>query len=178
MEDDGRVVTVASRAHTLGEVDPSDLFYESRKYTPWGAYGQSKGANILFAKGLADELRSAGSNILSVSLHPGVIKTNLWRHNNRALTWILHRFILDKDIPQGASTSVYACLAEGLPAGAYLADCAVSKPNPACQDEDGTARKALWDASERLISNAGLDLPEMLVACSSSTTEKYAGTKG
>ena len=72
IEDDGRVVTVASTAHTMGSVDTSDLSFATRKYSPWGAYGQSKAANILFAKGLADQLKEAGSNVLSVSLHPGV----------------------------------------------------------------------------------------------------------
>ena len=74
IEDDGRVVTVASTAHTMGSVDTGDLNFATgdRKYSPWGAYGQSKAANILFAKGLADQLKEAGSNVLSVSLHPGV----------------------------------------------------------------------------------------------------------
>ena len=160
MEDDGRVVTVASTAHTMGSVDTSDLNYQrGRKYTPWGAYGQSKAANILFAKGLADKLEENGSSILSVSLHPGVIGTPLWRHGNRLLTWLIHRFILDKDVPQGASTSLYACLADGIPAGSYLSDCAVATPNEACQDEDRSAREALWAISEQLIAEAGLVLP-------------------
>ena len=77
MPDDGRVVTVASTAHTMGTVDTEDLFFTSRKYSAWGAYGQSKACNILFAKALADELEAAGSSsILSVSLHPGVIGTS------------------------------------------------------------------------------------------------------
>ena len=164
IEDDGRVVTVASTAHTMGSVDVADLnFRNGRKYSPWGAYGQSKAANILFAKGLADELKAAGSNVLSVSLHPGVIGTPLWRHGNRVLTWIIHKFILDKSIPQGASTSVYACLAEGLPAGSYLSDCGVVSPNAAAEDADGTARKALWDLSETLVAQAGLELPATLL---------------
>ena len=164
IEDDGRVVTVASTAHTMGSVDVADLnFRNGRKYSPWGAYGQSKAANILFAKGLADELKAAGSNVLSVSLHPGVIGTPLWRHGNRVLTWIIHKFILDKSIPQGASTSVYACLAEGLPTGSYLSDCGVVSPNAAAEDADGTARKALWDLSETLVAQAGLELPATLL---------------
>ena len=96
IEDDGRVVTVASTAHTMGSVESADLNFVERKYTPWGAYGQSKAANILFAKGLADLLEEAGSNVLSVSLHPGVIRTPLWRHNNWLLTKLLLRFITDK----------------------------------------------------------------------------------
>ena len=163
IEDDGRVVTVASTAHTMGSVESADLNFVERKYTPWGAYGQSKAANILFAKGLADLLEEAGSNVLSVSLHPGVIRTPLWRHNNWLLTKLFLRFITDKDVPQGASTSLYACLAEGIPAGSYLSDCAVATPNEACEDRDGALRKALWAQSEKLVAEAGLALPERLL---------------
>ena len=163
IEDDGRVVTVASTAHTMGSVDSADLNFAERKYTPWGAYGQSKAANILFAKGLADLLEEAGSNVLSVSLHPGVIGTPLWRHNNWLLTKLFLRFITNKDVPQGASTSLYACLAEGIPAGSYLSDCAVATPNEACEDRDGALRKALWAQSEKLVTEAGLALPERLL---------------
>jgi NAD(P)-dependent dehydrogenase (short-subunit alcohol dehydrogenase family) len=164
MDSDGRVVTVASTAHKMGTVDTSDLhFAHGRKYTPWGAYGQSKAANILFAKALADELAAAGSAILSVSLHPGVIGTPLWRHGNRLVTWALHRFILDKDVAQGASTSLYACLADRLPPGSYLSDCHVAAPNEECEDADGTARRALWRASEAMIGEAGLALPPTLL---------------
>ena len=176
MADDGRVVTVASTAHTMGAVDVDDLnFRNGREYTPWGAYGQSKAANILFAKGLADELRAAGSGITSVSLHPGVIGTPLWRHGNRALTWVLHRFILDKDVPQGASTSLYGCLAPELPPGAYLADCAVAEPNEACADEDQSARRALWKLSEKLLAEAGLALPGELLGAHAAAADADAG---
>lgn len=164
IEDDGRVVTVASTAHTMGSVDTSDLsFTHGRKYSPWGAYGQSKAANILFAKGLADKLKEAGSNVLSVSLHPGVIGTPLWRHNNWLLTKILLRFITNKDVPQGAATSVYACLSGGLPPGSYLSDCDIATPNEACEDRDGSLRKALWALSDKLVTEAGLELPDKLL---------------
>lgn len=162
---DGRIVTVASTAHTMGMVDTKDLFFETRKYQPWSAYGQSKAANILFAKGLADKLAAAGSNILSVSLHPGVIGTSLWRHGNPLLTWIFHRIILDKDIPQGAATSMYAALADAsrFVPGDYLADCNIAKPNEQCTDERKRGRQDLWEVSERLIAKAGLDLPDELI---------------
>ena len=84
MNKDGRIVTVASTAHSFGKLNFQNLNYdadakEERSYSSWGAYGQSKLANILFAKGLSDELKQAGSGIKAVSLHPGVIGTNLWR---------------------------------------------------------------------------------------------------
>ena len=59
---------------------------------------------------------------------------------------------------------LYACLAEGIPAGSYLSDCAVDTPNEACEDRDGALRKALWAQSEKLVAEAGLALPERLLA--------------
>lgn len=76
IEEGGRVVTVASTAHSFGQLNFQNLNYdpdnteEKRDYTAWGAYGQSKLANILFAKGLDDRLKKADSSIISLSLHP------------------------------------------------------------------------------------------------------------
>ena len=76
IEEGGRVVTVASTAHSFGQLNFQNLNYdpdnteEKRDYTAWGAYGQSKLANILFAKGLDDRLKKAESSIISLSLHP------------------------------------------------------------------------------------------------------------
>lgn len=44
---------------------------------PWGRYGHSKLANILFTKGLAARY----PDITSVAIHPGVIKTDLYVPN-------------------------------------------------------------------------------------------------
>ena len=59
--DGPRVVTVASTAHTFGTVDVGDLHYSDggeRKYSAWGAYGQSKLANVLFAKGKSERTQN------------------------------------------------------------------------------------------------------------------------
>jgi NAD(P)-dependent dehydrogenase (short-subunit alcohol dehydrogenase family) len=170
MTPDARVVTVSSEAPKFARFDVTDLMFTRRKYKPFGAYCQSKAANILFAKGLADELSSAGSSIKSVSLHPGIINTPIWKHGRqrpggRLFTWLMHRFILDKDVEQGAATSVYAALAPAgaLKDGAYLNDCAEAQPNPVCSDEDKALRRQLWDATERMLSEAGLKLPGRLL---------------
>ena len=47
-------------------------------YSKWAAYSQSKTANMLFALSLAEKLGKRG--LLSFSLHPGVISTNLDNH--------------------------------------------------------------------------------------------------
>lgn len=71
-----RVVTVSSQAHRMGRIDFDDLMGE-RKYGPWRAYGQSKLANLLFMRGLADRLERAGSKVESVAAHPGYASTHL-----------------------------------------------------------------------------------------------------
>lgn len=73
---DGRIVTVSSQAHRMGRMDFDDLMGE-RKYGAWRAYGQSKLANLLFMRGLAERLERAGSSIASVAAHPGYASTHL-----------------------------------------------------------------------------------------------------
>mmetsp|Transcript_26403 Transcript_26403/g.59242 ORF Transcript_26403/g.59242 Transcript_26403/m.59242 type:complete len:213 (-) Transcript_26403:1343-1981(-) len=79
------------------------------RYRSWEAYGQSNLANLLFAKGLADHLKDSGDantrKLTAVAVHPGVIKTNLWRASR--LNRLASRLITSKTIPQGATT-VYA----------------------------------------------------------------------
>jgi NAD(P)-dependent dehydrogenase (short-subunit alcohol dehydrogenase family) len=66
-----RIVSVASDGHRFGGVRFSDVnFRGGEEYEQWEAYGQSKTANILFAKALAQRL--GGRGVRSFSLHPGV----------------------------------------------------------------------------------------------------------
>ena len=152
-----RIVLVSSTAHTMGSVDVSNLhFRDGRAYSPWGAYGQSKLANILEAKALADQL--SGTKVAALALHPGVIKTSLARHMSlgAALSFVFEHVVVDKTVPQGASTTLFACLEPSLDEadkrGSYLDSCAVAAPNAAARDE--ALRKALWDATERDIKAA------------------------
>ncbi len=73
---EGRIVTVSSQAHRMGRIDFEDLMGE-RKYGAWRAYGQSKLANLLFMRSLAERLERAGSTIASVAAHPGFASTHL-----------------------------------------------------------------------------------------------------
>ncbi len=54
-------------------------FKNGRSYGAWPAYGQSKLANLLYAKGLADHLETFAPHVTAVAVHPGVVQTNLWR---------------------------------------------------------------------------------------------------
>lgn len=158
LKDQGRIVTVASTAHTMAY---GKIQWQRPDYSAWREYGQSKLANILFAKRLQELLVQEGKmDIQSVSLHPGVIRTSLWQH----LPWLLQpltRLVTDKTVDQGAATSVYCCLADRVQGGAYYSDCKVVQPTKTA--EDATMRKELWDYTEALIQEKGFELPKELV---------------
>jgi NAD(P)-dependent dehydrogenase (short-subunit alcohol dehydrogenase family) len=140
-----RVVTLSSGAHLNGSVDLDDLNWSSRDYDPNLAYAQSKTANIWFASELQ---RRFGDRLLSLSVHPGVIQTDLTRHLPDAVVdGIKGHFekigIKQKSVPQGAATSVWASTAPELAdhGGAYLLDCQVASPIP---DEKSRFGHAPW----------------------------------
>jgi NAD(P)-dependent dehydrogenase (short-subunit alcohol dehydrogenase family) len=71
-----RVVTVSRSMHMLGKINFDDLNSE-RSYSKWGAYAQSKLANLLFAYELERRLAAASSSAISIGAHPGYAATNL-----------------------------------------------------------------------------------------------------
>lgn len=74
-----RIVNVSSDGHRLGPVRFDDWRWDGGKtYDRWRAYGQSKTANMLFALALAKRLEKNG--VVALSLHPGVVGSNLARH--------------------------------------------------------------------------------------------------
>lgn len=166
-----RVVTLASTAHTFGNIDIDDLHFnnDGNKYSAWGAYGQSKLANILFAKGLADRMED---KLISLSVHPGVIKTNLWRYTTPKIgifDWLLEQLIANKDIEQGAATTLWAATSTRCEfpdmRGAYCDDCNAQRPNSNARDF--SLREALWETTkvqleEALIKN-NIDIPDSVV---------------
>ena len=56
-----RVVTVSSLLHHIGYISLKDLNWQSRPYSAWLAYGQSKLANLLFTSELQRRLDTVGS---------------------------------------------------------------------------------------------------------------------
>ena len=75
-----RVVTVSSLMHaTVKGIDLSSLTTagSSRRYRRWKSYGESKLANLVFAKELDRRIKAAGLGVISVAAHPGYANTNL-----------------------------------------------------------------------------------------------------
>lgn len=148
----GRVVVLSSGLHKRAPQEGIrfDNLDGSKQYDGWGAYGQSKFANVLFAKELARRFR--GTRRTANAVHPGVIRTNLGRYQNAFMNGVFAAFgpLFLKNVPQGAATEVFAAVspkAEGVN-GQYLADCNVAAARPDTDDE-GLAQK-LWDLSEQI----------------------------
>lgn len=71
-----RVVAVASIAHHAGNTSVLDANPEA-SYNAQEAYGNTKLANILFARELQRRATAAGSKLTATAAHPGVAATNL-----------------------------------------------------------------------------------------------------
>ncbi|MCB9373548.1 MAG: SDR family NAD(P)-dependent oxidoreductase [Microthrixaceae bacterium] len=170
-----RVVTLSSAGHSRSDVDLDDPNYERSEYGEWEAYGRSKTANALFARELAR--RGGPQGLLSFSVHPGAIVTDLGRHLTEDLMNEMASFAAErsaqmeadggeggglvwKSVEAGAATQTWAATAPELADhnGAYLADCGlgVLGANPGANGfmpwllDDDTAA-ALWDLSEDLV---------------------------
>jgi len=148
---DARIVNVSSLAHERGRMNFDDINYEKRSYSPAGAYGQSKLANVLFTRELAR--KGEGSGVNAYALHPGVIATELGRHLNAnpVLKCMSMMFMpLVKTPEAGAQTSLYCCLEQSISDenGKYYSDC--RRKEPAVQAQNDEDAKKLWQISEKL----------------------------
>ncbi|WAS96792.1 oxidoreductase [Nannocystis punicea] len=176
-----RVVCVSSWGHRLSPFVFDDPNFERRAYDRWSAYGQSKTANILFARALDQRGRPDG--VRAFSLHPGaIVDTDLKRHlsdDDLRATGVFDehgRTIRDpsrqlKTLAQGAATTVWCATSPQLDGlgGVYCENCEVARPVPADQVDawkldgatrtfgvmphaiDPAAAERLWTASEALL---------------------------
>jgi NAD(P)-dependent dehydrogenase (short-subunit alcohol dehydrogenase family) len=126
--DSARIVSVSSGGHLRSPVVFDDIDYAFRDYDPFGAYGQSKTANVLFA--VEATRRWASDGIVANALMPGGIATPLQRHlpadyAAQALEAFRAGGSDFKTVEQGAATSVLLAaspLVEGI-GGRYFEDC-------------------------------------------------------
>jgi NAD(P)-dependent dehydrogenase (short-subunit alcohol dehydrogenase family) len=153
-----RVVTVASLAHRNGKMEWDNLQSE-KSYTAWGAYNNSKLANILFARELDRKAREAHSKLLSVAVHPGISVTNIAGPGSDVKSRFMRlfgRFMFQSD-EMGALPTLYAATAPEVEGGQYIGPGGrgeiggypkVVQPKPqALNEADG---RRLWQVSEEL----------------------------
>ncbi|KZT52555.1 NAD(P)-binding protein [Calocera cornea HHB12733] len=156
-----RIVTTASNGHLGAPKGGFDYATVKdgpvrRKMSTVTAYFQSKWGNVVWAKELGR--RYGGEGIVSISLNPGIIRTELVRHlkpgfQSGFIAWFSYHMGFPAD-PLGAVTQLYAGTAPEAASlnGQYLIPWA--RPAPARKDTDDLAAgKALWEWVEEQVKD-------------------------
>ncbi len=154
-----RVVTVSSTAHRMGKIDLEDLNWESRPYKPWGAYGQSKLANLLFTLELQRRLHTDGLALRAMAAHPGLSATNLQSRPGgklaRGVSTIASK-VIGQNEDMGALPQLFAAT-QDLPGASYVGPdgFAEQRGHPTLVSRSAAASdvamaEKLWAASESL----------------------------
>ena len=167
---EGRIVTVSSQAHRMGRMDFDDLMGE-RKYGAWRAYGQSKLANLLFMRGLAERLERAGSTVASVAAHPGYASTHLQAvgPEMRGQGWMTKVMggvnkVMAQSAAMGSLPTLYAATFPAIRSGDYVGPDGFGEQRghpklvgmtPSARDD--AAANRLWTVSEDLTGVRYLD---------------------
>lgn len=172
--DAGRIVTVTSIAHWMGRIKFDDL-QRRRLYERWTAYGQSKLANLLFARELNRRLEARGARAISLAAHPGYSATHLQSAgpgtggglSARIWTGLLAvgNRIYAQSAEMGALPQLYAATAPDARGGKLVGpasfDQARGHPKVVRSSWAGADKEAaerLWDVSVDL---TGVDYPEL-----------------
>jgi WW domain-containing oxidoreductase len=156
LSDDGRVVMTSSSAHTgtYSEGIRLDDLAANNGYSSWGAYGQSKLANVLFATHLSTKLKPGQT---ANAIHPGVIMTNLARHMNRVVRALFPLIgpIFLKSIPEGAATQTLVAVhpSAASQTGLYWSDCNPAKSSAYARD--AALAEKLWAKTEQIVEALG-----------------------
>lgn len=165
LEGSGRVVTVASIAHHNGTDSVLDG-NPAATYKPEPCYGNSKLANVLFARELHRRATEANANLTSTACHPGISATGLVEDpHGMGANWFIRKAapyfmpVLFQSAAAGANPTLYAATAAepGSYTGPQRLGESRGKIGPAklshfARDQDLARR--LWDLS---VEKTGVD---------------------
>ncbi|MGE6378535.1 oxidoreductase [Peribacillus muralis] len=156
---DSRVVTLSSLAAINGFIDFENL-NGANGYKPMKYYGQSKLANLLFARELQNKFSKHGASSISVACHPGLSHTNLMsRGSGKPINRFVH--YLSKSLTQpasmGALPTLFAATEPSLTGGEYIGpDGKKNRKGFPMKDDiintlyNEETSKRLWDISEAM----------------------------
>lgn len=145
-----RVVNVASEAHAFGRIRFDDLMGE-RSWSGFGAYAQSKLANVMFTYALARRLE--GTGVVAHAVHPGSVRTGWARGREsglfRHVVALASPFLLTPE--QGARAPLHAALSPEAARvnGRYYVRRREAQSIRASHDV--AAQERLWRESARLV---------------------------
>jgi NAD(P)-dependent dehydrogenase (short-subunit alcohol dehydrogenase family) len=148
-----RVVTTSSDAHYRGRLRLDDLDGE-RRWSSWGSYCDSKLANALFTRALA--AREDAASVVAHCLHPGVIRTRLFRGTRAPVRAGFAAASLFFSAPEtGAETIVHLATdpEAGEMTGLYWSGGLAATPSERALDDE--LADGLWARSAQLTGTAG-----------------------
>lgn len=157
---EGRIVVISSIIHKYKALDLDD-FMSDKKYSPTGAYGQSKLANLMFAFELDRRLAASSSKAICIACHPGFSNTHLVSTGPKGLFKLMYKLIspLMAQPPQnGAIPTVLAAAGIEAKRGGYYGPQRMSEARGPVGDAtvadhalDQVKQAELWDVSEKLV---------------------------
>lgn len=156
-----RVHNVSSSANFTGNINFDDLMGE-QSYSRYGAYGQSKLANVLFTNELQRRLVAAGYETIANSSHPGLVMSNLQsttvEHSGSKVEGLIYRLVgplMAQDATEGVLPQLYGATAEEARGGVFYGPKWLLRGRPVAtraKDEayDEAMGRRLWEISEKL----------------------------
>ena len=147
-----RIINVSSDFHITGKIDFNSFTNSPDKYSPFGAYAQSKLCNVMFTIALAKKLNNK-NNITVNALHPGVVGTGFGEKDaSKALKffWKLAKPLF-KSPASGAATSIYLASSPDVASvtGKYFKNKKQAKTSKLALDEE--LMEKVWAYSEKLV---------------------------
>ncbi len=145
-----RIVNIASRAHVGARLNFDDL-QNTKGYSGWRAYGQSKLANILFTRALATRLDARRVTVHAV--HPGLVASRFAANNGvfgRLQRKLMDLFSVSSMAGSDTAAWLLTSSAGATTSGGYWVRREHTKPSSAARDEH--TANALWDATIDLAS--------------------------
>lgn len=154
---DVRIVNMTSDGHNMAR--SPDILLDKTKLNASGAwirYAYSKLANVLFAQGLAKHYPS----ITSVSIHPGVIATDLWNPTVKS-NWVMTMGVnlfggLRGTVATGAQNQLWAATGkkeEVVNGGLYYPIGVLNGGSPCARNKE--LADELWEYTEKELAAKG-----------------------
>ena len=148
-----RIVNVSSQGHTMGKLSGENIqqvFRGENAYNGWQAYGDSKLANVLFAKEI--QRRWGGDGVLAFSMHPGVLSTEIWDRNRTfgmVIAKLMKPFMSSPEVGGEAVSRLVTDPDIADRGGRYFKKLREIDPAPLANDVELAA--ALWEESAKAV---------------------------
>jgi NAD(P)-dependent dehydrogenase (short-subunit alcohol dehydrogenase family) len=143
----GRIVNTSVSPARNVRLDPDNLNGEGQRYNGVAAYQSSKAANVLFAM----EAARRWPDILSLSLHPGLVRTDIGRDTALQYVFRYAPLLISPEKSARRLVRLATASAAELTNGALYGRSKPIPPNPRLFNTGTAAR--LWTTSEQAVTD-------------------------